>query len=662
MIHGRELTGDWQSASAREWLVTNSLGGFAAGTVSGANTRRYHGVLIASLRPPVERTLLLAKVDLSVQYDGRRYDLAANEFDGGVVHPRGYVHIESFRLRDGIPTWCYAFGDALLQQQIFMAPLMQSSYLGLRVLRATLPMDITLQPLCAYRDYHAQQRGAQAFAVEPGASACTVRAFAGSRVLHLSLEQGKFAPGSDWYWNFFHRLESERGLDAVEDLFTPGRFITRMIAGERNFFLATIEAQQPASGAEVLATITRKSKRLIGALPVTVPPWIQQLALASDQFIVRRPVANELGSSIIAGFPWFSDWGRDAMIALPGLTGALARHDITREVLETFVRFVNRGMLPNRFPDGNEPPEYNTVDATLWLFHALEDYLDRTGDLRLPLRLLPTLLEIIEAHVAGTRYGIGVDSSDGLLRSGEPGVQLTWMDAKLGDWVVTPRNGKCVEINALWLNALHVSTRVAQLAGNQPATDRCERLLAHAGASFNRFWNAERACLYDVIDVSGGSGSDASLRPNQLFAVSLPFSALQPEQMRSVIDICARELLTSYGLRSLGMQEPAYVGRYQGDVRQRDGAYHQGTVWSWLLGPFALAHYRVYGDAALAQSFLEPMADHLHSACEGSISEIFDGDAPHPPRGCFAQAWSVGEVLRAWIRLEQYKTKTAAPT
>jgi predicted glycogen debranching enzyme len=345
------------------------------------------------------------------------------------------------------------------------------------------------------------------------------------------------------------------------------------------------------------------------------------------------------------------------MIALPGLTTTLGRDDIALEVIETYLRYVDRGMLPNRFPDGSEPPEYNTVDATLWLFHALAEYLDRTHDDQLPRRVLPSLLDIIQAHVQGTRYGIGVDPNDGLLRAGEPGIQLTWMDAKVGDWVVTPRMGKCVEVNALWLNALHVTARLATQVGNTAAAERCEGLLAHAAAHFDRFWNAQRDCLYDVIDVNGGTGCDASLRPNQLFAVSLPFSPLRPEQMRAVVDACAGELLTSYGLRTLSVRDPAYAGRYEGNPWQRDGAYHQGTVWGWLLGPFVLAHYRVYGDAVLAQSFLAPLAQHLHDACIGSISEIFDGDAPHAARGCFSQAWSVAEVLRAWIRLEGLKSR-----
>ena len=331
-------------------------------------------------------------------------------------------------------------------------------------------------------------------------------------------------------------------------------------------------------------------------------------------------------------------------------------------MLRTFASFVDHGMLPNRFPDQGEAPEYNTADATLWLFHALQCHLDASADFSLGIELLPTLLAIIRAHVDGTRHGLGVDPREGLLRAGEPGTQLTWMDAKVGDWVVTPRWGKAVEINALWLNALHVTVELARRAQDRSAENQCKALLIHAATHFSRFWNADKGCLYDVIDVAGGSQCDDSVRPNQIFAVSLPNCTLPPAQRRAVVDTCASTLLTSFGLRSLSPMDVAYVPQYEGDSWHRDGAYHQGTVWSWLLGPFALAHFRVYGDAALSQSYLEPIAHHLFDACIGTVGEIFDGAPPHQARGCFAQAWSVGEVLRAWIELERTKSAhQAAP-
>ena len=341
------------------------------------------------------------------------------------------------------------------------------------------------------------------------------------------------------------------------------------------------------------------------------------------------------------------------MIALPGLTSSLGRHDIAADVLRTFARFIDRGMLPNRFPDDGEAPEYNTVDATLWYFQAIREAIQASNDVGLGRVLYPVLLDIVRAHVAGTRYGIHLDPLDALLKAGEAGVQLTWMDAKVGDWVVTPRAGKPVEINALWLNALEFTHALAKECRDPAGKQLCGELLARGTASFAKFWNESAGCLFDVIDADGGSANDESLRPNQLFAVSLPYSPLNSSQQRAVVEVCARELLTSYGLRSLSRREAAYRGRHQGDQRSRDGAYHQGTVWSWLLGPFSLAHFKVFHDARAAQSFLEPMAEHLRDACLGSISEILDGDPPHDSNGCFAQAWSVAEVLRSWLYLER---------
>ena len=394
------------------------------------------------------------------------------------------------------------------------------------------------------------------------------------------------------------------------------------------------------------------SQRLTAALPKTAPAWIRSLAQASDQFIVRRGTARD-AFSIIAGYPWFTDWGRDTMIALPGLATSLRRYEVAAGILRSYAGFVDRGMLPNCFPDAGATPQYNTADATLWMFRALDDYLNAQSDPELVQLMFPILMRIIRAHAGGTRYGIRVDPVDGLLYAGEPGTQLTWMDAKHGDCVVTPRIGKPVEINALWLNALDVVVRLATSLRNISEKSYCQSLLTHASSSFGRFWNEPRACLYDVLDCPDGL-PDARIRPNQLLAVSLPYCVLTTSQRRAVVECCGRELLTSHGLRSLSPNEPGYIGVYQGDPGQRDAAYHMGTVWAWLLGPFALAHYRVFGDVRLAQSFLEPIAQHMHGGCLGNVSEIFDGDAPHSARGCFAQAWSVAEILRAWIFLERH--------
>jgi predicted glycogen debranching enzyme len=653
MILGRQICGNWEHASRVEWLSTNGLGGFASGTVAGANTRRYHGFLIASLKPPVERTLLVAKIELRVRYLDVETDLSANEFTGGAISGQGFVHLESFAVEDGIPTWRYAVADALLEQKIFMAPGANTSYLRLELIRATGPLRATLKPLITYREHHSQSRGPKDFKLEADAAGCWVQAFDGARAYRLSISHGQYTASPEWYWNFWHRMEAERGLDATEDLLTPGTFTADLSPNVPVFLTATAESAVPAAGAEILEALKAAAQRRCAPLPKSAPAWICRLAQASDQFIVRRgepgPAA---GYSIIAGYPWFTDWGRDTMISLPGLATSLGRYDLTAGILRTYAGFVDRGMLPNSFPDGGEAPQYNTADATLWMFQALDDYLKTTRDADLMRELFPTLVAVVHAHVDGTRFRIRVDPADGLLRAGEPGTQLTWMDAKHGDQVFTPRIGKPVEINALWLNALDVAVRLASTLRNGGEKRFCQSLLVRAGSSFGRFWNEERACLYDVLDVEGSTHDDR-VRPNQILAVALPCCTLAPEQMRAVVDRCGRELLTSHGLRSLSPQDPGYIGRYTGDPGQRDAAYHMGTVWAWLLGPFVRAHYRVYGDARLAQSFLAPLAQHLDSACVGTVSEIFDGDAPHGARGCFAQAWSVAEILRSWLYLER---------
>ncbi len=393
-------------------------------------------------------------------------------------------------------------------------------------------------------------------------------------------------------------------------------------------------------------SVQAKNETLAGE----APSWLWQLILAADQFIVKRSLPEEPdGRSIIAGYHWFGDWGRDTMIALPGLTLATGRAGVARQILLAFSRCVDGGMLPNNFPDAGGKPEYNTVDAALWYFESLRQYFEATQDDVTLQKLFPILAGVIEAHVAGTRYNIHVDPTDGLLYAGGPGVQLTWMDAKIGDWVVTPRTGKPVEINALWINALETMAGFARSLA-RPG-DAYEKLAAKTKKSFQKFWNLDRNCCFDVID-SPGIGNDASLRPNQIFAVSLPVSPLTPQQQRAVVDICARRLLTSHGLRSLAPGETGYSGHYGGSPRDRDAAYHQGTVWGWLLGPFARAHFRVYRDREAALRFLEPLGRQIYASGLGTLSEIFDGDAPFTSRGCIAQAWTVAEVLRSWQTIQ----------
>ncbi len=662
---GRADCGYFEQAITKEWLVTNGLGGFAAGTVSGTNTRRYHGLLVAALRPPLERTVLVAKIDPLAYYNGKTYSLFANEFADGTIDPHGYRHLESFHLDGLIPVWVYVLADARLEQRVWMDHGHNTTYITYTLSRATDALSLELTPLCTYRDYHSHSRGDWHLAVEPIAGGFEVKAFVDAQPYRVVADRGEFHPGAMWYWNFKHRVESERGLDDTEDLLAPGHFKITLQPSETLTLVCSTEPVEPHAGLDALQQERQRQVALLKDIPPDQPTWLNQLTLAADQFIVQRSPGLENrsrrineGKTIIAGYPWFGDWGRDTMISLTGLTLATGRSEVAASILRTFAQYVDRGMLPNRFPDAGEQPEYNTVDATLWYFYAIHQYLLHTGDITLARELYPILVDIVDWHEHGTRYNIHIDSDDGLLFAGELGVQLTWMDAKVGDWVVTPRIGKPVEVNALWHNTLRVISGLSKRLDKSKAASKYSEQADFVADNFcKRFWFEEGGYLYDVIDGPEGDLGpdrkryDRSLRPNQIFAVSLPFKLLSDTQAQAVVDVCARHLWTSYGLRSLAAEDPAYTGHYRGGPLQRDGAYHQGTVWGWLLGPFAIAYYRVYGDASLARTFLTAIKQHLSDAGLGTISEIFNGEPPHSPRGCFAQAWSVSEVLRAWREL-----------
>ena len=659
---GRAVTGDLRAAERREWLCVNGIGGFASGTIAGTPTRRYHALLVAALKPPLGRTVMAASVHETVEYAGAEWPLFAARWVSGIVDPHGYRLIERFRLDGTTPVWTYACADALVEKCVWMEHGANTTHIRWRVLRAREPLTLRVKTLVNYRDYHATTRaGDWRMDVARVADGLRVIAFDGARPL-LLLAPGADADGAHtWFRDFDLPRERERGLDHVDDELHAGTFRATLAPGAALTLTLSAEAAPAPDGdaawqrrieheSDVLARWTRAQPNAD-----TAPEWMRRLVLAADQFLVRRPLPDDPdGATVIAGYHWFGDWGRDTMIALPGLTLATGRTDVARKILMTFARFVDRGLLPNRFPDDGQAPEYNTVDATLWYFQAIRAYHAATGDDGLLKDLYPTLESILAWHRQGTRYGIRQDPADGLLAAGEPGVQLTWMDAKVGDRVVTPRTGKPVEINALWYNALVAMTDFARRL-RRPASD-LDADAARVAEGFERFWNARDGWCYDVLD--GADGHDATLRPNQIFAVSLPATPLSPERRRAVVDACARHLVTSYGLRSLAPFDPRFVARYGGDQGARDGAYHQGAVWGWLLGPFALAHFAAYGDADTARSFLTPMADHLTDHGLGSIAEIFDGEPPFAPNGCIAQAWSVAETLRAWHVLGA----TAAPS
>lgn len=660
---GREVCGDLSVVTKREWLVTNGIGGYASGTIANTLTRRYHGLLMAALKPPLGRTLLLAKLDETAEYDGiypdsgRFYPLYTNRWEDGTVEGNGHVYLDRFHLEGTTPVWTFALANALLEKRVWMQPGANITYIQYRLARATGPLSLSIKALVNYRDYHATTiindwNPAVDDVAVPGGRGLRVTMFDEAVPCYLFSDRAELTPRFDWYEDFYLAVEDFRGQrDVSEDHIYAARLTVTLQPGEVFTVVAGTEPSPNLDSEAALAERRAYERDLLARAgdlhggSAKLPRPLRRLVLAADQFIVSRPTAADPdGKSIIAGYHWFGDWGRDTMISLPGLTLTTGRSEVAASVLRTYAQFVDRGMLPNRFPDAGETPEYNTVDATLWYFIALREYVQVTGDMDLLRELFPVLADIVAWHRRGTRYSIHVDEADGLLYAGEAGVQLTWMDVKIDDWVVTPRSGKAVEINALWFNALRVMAEFAAQLGE----DRTEYagLAARVETGFGRFWNAEMGYCHDVID--GPDGDDMSLRPNQLFAVSLPHSPLSPEQQRSIVDTCARVLLTAHGLRSLSPDDKAFIGKYSGDRRKRDAAYHQGTVWGWLIGPFISAHLRVYGDVDSARAFLEPLLRHLVDHGIGSISEIFEGDAPFAPRGCIAQAWSVAEALRVW--------------
>lgn len=649
----RDICRNLEAAESREWLVTSGTGGFASGTVAGSSTRRYHGLLFAALQPPLGRTQLVAAVDEIASYHDAEFRLATHRWASGATDPQGYALIEQFWLEDSVPVWSFALADARIEKRIWMRRGEDTTYVRYTCVRGSGLVPLECKVLVNYRDFHgATHAGEWTMRVEPVPHGVRVQAYDSATPFFLLSGEASCQREHTWYRDCFFPRERERGLDDHEDHLFAAAFRATLKPGASITLVFTTQPDADLDGAAMLAEeagFSAMLRRASAQRPrrglAAAPSWASRLTLAAGQFLVRRPLPDDPGgSSVIAGYHWFGDWGRDTMIALPGLTLVTGRANFARAILLAYSRYVDGGMLPNHFPDAGGKPDYNTMDAALWFFEAVRQYAAATNDDATLASLHPVLAEIIDVHVRGTRYNIHVDPADGLLCGGGPGVQLTWMDAKVGDWIVTPRAGKPVEINALWINAL---VTIAQLSRRmkRPFTGY-EKLAAKAMRSFQKFWNAERNCCFDVLDAPGG-GNDAALRPNQIFAVSLPVSPLTEAQRKAVVECCAQHLLTPHGLRSLAPGETGYAGHYEGGPRERDGAYHQGTVWGWLLGPFALAHRRVHGDRAAALALLDPLAAQISEYGVGTVGEVFDGDAPHAPRGCIAQAWSVAELLRA---------------
>ncbi len=651
----------------REWLVTNALGGYASGTIAGAVTRRYHGLLIAALPTPLGRTMMFDHLSEQLRLpDGSIVRLGAEEREERLAL-FGAEHLLEFRLEMGLPVWIFQVGRYVIEKRLFLGHMQNTVYVMYRMREGEGTLRLSLRPAVHFRPHHARVDEMSA----PYTVSLTEDRFELRGPTHIPpLRVRVVGRGTSFVFEpirqdrIAYRREADRGYEARGELSSHGYF--RMLIGldEPAALVASTEPWETMAAMEPSTAhryeLERRWRLVNLREEAATDPTASELVLAADQFLIsptgrvedatRARAEGEELRSIIAGYHWFTDWGRDAMISLEGLTLCTNRHQEARWILNTFAHYVRDGLIPNLFPDGAREALYNTADATLWYFHALDRYLHYTDDRGTLRLLLPTLEAILEAHLRGTRFGIRVDPEDGLLSQGQEGYALTWMDAKCDDWIVTPRRGKAVEINALWYNALVLMGRwMAQERGAESAA-RYVELAARVHSSFNEaFWYESGGYLYDVIDSSSGM-RETAFRPNQLLAISLPNPVLIQARWAAVLERVSQRLLTPYGLRSLAPDHPDFKPTYHGDLRTRDAAYHQGTVWSWLIGPFVDAWLKVHtGDREKVRGFLHRLCDHLGDCCIGSVSEVFDADPPFLARGCVAQAWGVAELLRAWL-------------
>ncbi len=660
---------DVETLTETEWLVTNGLGGYASGTIGGSLTRVFHGYLIAALPAPFGRTMMLNDIlEEVVLPDGRAIPL--NGFDrAGAERFGASPYLTSFRVDLGLPLWIYEFDGLTLEKSLVLPHGQNTTYLNYRISSGSGALKLRLRPAV-------NMRGQEAPVDTPvEAYTFTVRDHRYEllkesndlpplRIMVLAEGTGLTVEPAV-IRDVIYPVERGRGYVWKGDLWSPGYFSVEITAGNDASLVASTEtwdimsALAPPDAFET--EHDRRRRLLLEARPSGCDETSDELIWAADQFVIspvgrqedtaRARAAGDEIRTIIAGYHWFTDWGRDTMIGLEGLTLVTGRQVEASYILRTFAHYIWDGLIPNMFPEGKKDGLYNTADATLWFFHALHRYTRHTRDWHLLRQLLPQLADIIDHHLRGTRFNIHVDARDGLLVQGQEGYQLTWMDAKVGNWVVTPRRGKAVEINALWYNALRLLEHWLRQTENTADADRIREHAEKARASFNeRFWYEKGGYLYDVID-GEDRRPDPACRPNQLFAISLDYPVLNQERWRPVVEVAREKLLTPVGLRSLAPGDKDFKARYDGDLRSRDAAYHQGTVWAWLIGPFIDAWLKVYPDELeRARGFLEGFKSHLDSACVGSISEIFDAEPPFTPRGCCAQAWSVAEVLRSYAK------------
>jgi predicted glycogen debranching enzyme len=672
------------SLLTREWLVTNGLGGYASGTVSGVMTRRYHGLLVAALPAPFGRMVMLNHVAEHVKLpDGRKIALGGEERVGSGAGLHGAQYLREFRLESGLPVWRFDLGESILEKRLLLPHQQNTVHVGYSRIGGSGVLRLDLRPSLHFRHHEAPVSTSldrsYVTTIVDDRYEFSLEALPPLRVL-ICGPAGTLTMQPHLVRQVLYRMEESRGYESAGDLWSPGFFRMYLEPGASTTLVASTESWDAIGAltpAQALDAETRRRERLIEDAPASSHQGLPaELVVAADQFIItpagrvedraRARAAGDEIRTIIAGYHWFTDWGRDTMISLEGLTLSTGRHTEAGYILRTFAHYVKDGLIPNMFPDGENEGLYHTADATLWFFHALHRYVERTGDRRTLALLLPILRDSVEHHLRGTRFGIGVDPADGLLRQGAEGYQLTWMDAKVDGWVVTPRRGKAVEINALWYNALRLLERwlieqeesapAARSESREQMAEAADAIAGHAARayeSFNRrFWCEQGGYLYDVVD--GEHGDDPACRPNQVLAMSLDYPVLDPSRWNPVLDVVRDRLLTPVGLRSLAPGHPDYKPTYHGDLRTRDAAYHQGTVWAWLIGPMIDAWLRVHpDDRETARHMLDGFRHHLGEACIGSISEIFDAEDPYTPRGCVAQAWSVAEVLRCWQRVHE---------
>jgi len=637
-------------ATQYEWLETNGLGGWSSSTIIGCNTRRYHGLLVAATVPPAERMNLVSKLDETIVVNEQRYELGTNNY-GDAINPNGYNFLKSFS-RDLFPQWIYEVDGIQLKKTIAMVHRENTVLIMYDVVKASKQFSLELLPLLAVKGYHSLMHANNDINREASFdnNILKTKAYEGTPDIFIKVPGGNYKANPNWFYNFSYSVEQYRGQDFIEDLFNHGTISVELKKGDSLGIIISTDDPSTKDSHELLAKESLRRQTLLKEQPED--KTVQQLVLAADQFIVKR---DEELKTVIAGYHWFTDWGRDTMISLPGLCLSTGRFEDAKKILSAFANSVSQGMLPNRFQDNGEAPEYNNVDGTLWYFISIYKYLKATNDKKFILNeILPVLKEIFDWHYKGTRYNIHV-TEDGLLYAGEPGVQLTWMDAKVGDWVVTPRSGKAVEIQALWYNALMIYSELLSLNKEKNEAKLISEKASFVKQSFGQqFWNKENNYLYDVID---GNSKDSSLRPNQLFAISLPYPLIEGKEAKAVLNIVQEKLYTPVGLKSLPADDSRYIGIYGGDAFHRDAAYHQGTVWSWLLGTYIDAIMKAKGRSAKTEGkkIINAFKYHLNEGCIGSVSEIFDADAPHHPRGCIAQGWGVAEILRVIKEYELYK-------